>query len=97
MPFSRASPCPTWACRRSLKIRLSGKIKGEMTTIDFPSSKMDKSAFSVKRTFDESDDKAYWLSRTPYERLYYMETLRRINYGDKATARLQRVLEVTQR
>ena len=67
-----------------------------MATVDFSSLKIDKSTFSVKRTFDESDDKAYWLSRTPYERLRYMETLRRLNYGDKATARLQRILEITQ-
>jgi hypothetical protein len=67
-----------------------------MATVDFSSLKIDKSAFSVKRTFDESDDKAYWQSRTPYERLRYMETLRRLNYGDKATARLQRILEIAQ-
>lgn len=67
-----------------------------MSTVDFSSLKIDKSAFSVKQGFDETDDKAFWLSRTPYERLRYTETLRRLNYGDKATARLQRILEITQ-
>lgn len=58
--------------------------------------KLDKTAFSVVSSFEEADraDKEYWLSRTPYERLQYMELLRRINYGLAATARLQRVLEI---
>lgn len=59
--------------------------------------KIDKTAFSVTSLSDESDEKAYWWSRTPEERLRHIETLRRINYGDQATARLQRVLEVAQR
>ncbi|MBE2271116.1 MAG: hypothetical protein IAE80_22975 [Anaerolinea sp.] len=52
---------------------------------------------TVKNRFDDHDDKVYWWSRTPDERLRYMELLRRINYGDRATARLQRVLEIAQR
>lgn len=55
---------------------------------------LDKTAFSVTRLGDESDDIAYWHSRTPGERLEHMELLRHINYGDQATARLQRVLEI---
>jgi len=60
---------------------------------------MDKTAFSVISSFEEADqqDREYWLSRTPLERLQYMELLRRINYGDDATARLQRVLEIAER
>jgi hypothetical protein len=59
--------------------------------------KLDRSAFSVASLADESDEKAYWLGRTPHERLRQMEILRRINYGHRATARLQRVLEITER
>jgi hypothetical protein len=61
--------------------------------------RIDRTAFSVVSSFEEADkqDKEYWLSKTPYERLQHMELLRRINYGPKATARLQRVLEITQR
>jgi len=61
--------------------------------------KMDKTVFSVLSSFEEADkqDKEYWLSRTPLERLQRMELLRRINYGSNATARLQRVLEITER
>jgi hypothetical protein len=58
--------------------------------------KLDKTALSLVPGFDTSDEKAYWLSRTPYERLQHMEVLRRINYGHHATARLQRVFEVAQ-
>ncbi len=59
--------------------------------------KIDRKAFSVVSLHDTSDEKAYWLARTPSERLKQVEILRRINYGHRATARLQRVLEVTER
>jgi hypothetical protein len=58
--------------------------------------KLDKTALSLAPGFDTSDEKAYWFSRTPSERLQHMEVLRRINYGHHATARLQRVFEVAQ-
>jgi hypothetical protein len=63
---------------------------------NFP--KIDRTAFSVT-TFEEAEreDKEYWFSKTPRERLQHMELLRRINYGSSATARLQRVLEIAQR
>jgi hypothetical protein len=59
--------------------------------------KVDRKAFSVASLSDPTDEKAYWLSRTPQERLQQVEILRRINYGHRATARLQRVLEITER
>ena len=66
-----------------------------MKAID--TSKMDKSAFSVASTFEESDDKEYWQSKTPQERLQAVELMRQINYGyDPTTTRLQRVLEVAE-
>ena len=52
--------------------------------------------FSVVK-LGESDDSEYWRSRTVEERLEYMEYLRRVNYGDEAAERLQRVLEVVER
>ncbi|HSU14329.1 MAG TPA: hypothetical protein VLK66_09545 [Longimicrobium sp.] len=63
---------------------------------DFPEDppRVDRSALSLVPLFDELDEQRYWRSRTPAERLRHLETLRRINYGDQATARLQRVLEV---
>ncbi len=55
--------------------------------------KIDKSAFSVASLTDKPDDKEYWHKKTPIERLRQIEILRRINYGRRATAILQRVLE----
>jgi hypothetical protein len=67
-----------------------------MDMLMFPN--IQKTAFKVSSLFDQSDDKEYWLSRTPAERLQAVELMRRIIYGyDPSTTRLQRVLEVTQR
>ena len=60
--------------------------------------KIDKTNFSITSLSTPSDDKEYWLAQSPYERLRAVETLRTLNYGIRqSTARLQRVLEVTQR
>jgi hypothetical protein len=61
--------------------------------------KLDKTAFSISTLeHNDEDEKSYWLSKTPYERLNAVETMRQIIYGyDPATTRLQRVFEVTQR
>gem|GEM_PF-252897 len=67
-----------------------------MNIID--SVKVNKEAFVVKSLFEESDEKSYWLSRTPYERLIAVEFMRQIIYGyDPSTTRLQRVFKITQR
>jgi hypothetical protein len=67
-----------------------------MSELTSSSLKVDRKTFSVASRFEDDDEKAYWLSRTPYERLRQVEVLRRINYGRRATARLQRVLEFAQ-
>lgn len=60
-------------------------------------ARIDKTAFSVGAFDDDSQDKQYWLSKTPEERLEALELLRIIHYGyDPATTRLQRVLEVVE-
>jgi len=67
-----------------------------MDGFGFP--KIAKTAFTVASLFDQSDEKAYWLSRTPSERLEAVELMRQIIYGYNLSAtRLQRVLEITQR
>jgi hypothetical protein len=44
------------------------------------------------------NEKQYWLSKTPAERLIALEQMRRIVYGyDPSTTRHQRVLEITDR
>lgn len=55
---------------------------------------LDKTALSLAPLFNSSDEKIYWLSRSPQERLRQMEMLRRINYGQRATSRLERILEI---
>ena len=67
-------------------------IKQTLSTL-----KVDRTQFSVVSSFDDDDRTAYWHSRTPHERLRHLQTLREINYGDAASARLQRVFEVAQR
>jgi hypothetical protein len=56
--------------------------------------KMDKKMFSVFSLSDQSGDKDYWLAKTPIDRIRHIEILRRINYGNGATSRLQRILEL---
>jgi hypothetical protein len=57
--------------------------------------RVDRSFFEVVSIDDEPDDRAFWMSRPASERWRTLELLRRIAYGeDRATARLQRVLEV---
>jgi hypothetical protein len=56
---------------------------------------IDRSQFKFT-TFDEADadDVAYWMSKTPSERIEAIEYLRRWLYGeDQVDARLQRVFE----
>jgi len=60
--------------------------------------RLDKSAFSVVPLDRADDDLEYWLSKTPEERLSAVEVNRWLVYGyDRATSRLQRVLEVAER
>jgi hypothetical protein len=59
-------------------------------------SKISREHFSVVALNDQSD-KHYWRSRTDAERLEYLQFLRILNYGDAASGRLQRVLEVVKR
>jgi len=58
---------------------------------------LDRNAFRVDSLSAESDEKAYWKSQSPIERLRAMELMRQIIYGyDPATTRLQRVLEIAE-
>lgn len=63
---------------------------------DLKNKRLDKNVLSISSLSDQSDDKKYWLSRTPIERTEQIELLRRINYGHAASARLQRVLEIVE-
>jgi hypothetical protein len=59
--------------------------------------KVDNTAFSVASLSDESDEAAYWLSKTPYERLQAVELMRQVIYGyQPAPSRFQRLFEVAE-
>lgn len=61
-----------------------------------PPFRMDHSHFSVAKLEDQGNDKEYWASKTPQERLAALEFIRQVMYGyDPATARIQNVFKVT--
>ena len=71
------------------------KKSGTPERSSFPA--VDRSRVVVGSVRDESDEKAFWLGKTPLERLEAVELLREIAYGhDAISARLQRVLEVAE-
>jgi len=52
--------------------------------------KLDKKTITISSIHDESDEVAYWYSKTPQERMEAIEVMRQIIYGyDPATTRLQ--------
>jgi hypothetical protein len=62
-----------------------------------PINRLNKSVVTISSLTDDSDEKDYWLSVTPEERLIALETMRQINYGyDPTTARLQRFFEIAE-
>jgi hypothetical protein len=62
---------------------------------DATGRKVDRRVLRIDSLHEPSDDKAYWLSRSPEERLQAVETMRQIIYGyDPAAVRLQRILEI---
>lgn len=64
---------------------------------DHDPTRLDRTAFSVGQLHYPSDEKAYWLTRSPLERLEAIEVMRQILYGyNPSSARLQRVLTIAQ-
>lgn len=60
--------------------------------------KMDKTVFSIGALEDQGDDREYWASKTPAERLQALEYMRQVMYDyDPNTTRLQRVFTIAQR
>lgn len=58
---------------------------------------VDKNAVSIQSLDEPSDEKDFWIAKTPAERLRAVELMRQIIYGyDPASTRLQRVLEIAQ-
>jgi len=63
---------------------------------DIPELRLDKTKIRVVLDFDDSEEIEYWRNSSVIERLQHMERLRRINYGLRATERLQRVIRVVE-
>jgi hypothetical protein len=59
--------------------------------------KIDKTKVSVSESFKDSEGLGFWHAQTPEARLRHVEQLRRMNYGNRASSRLQRLLEIAQR
>ena len=60
--------------------------------------RMDRTAFSIGSLEEQGDDREYWASKTPAERLEALEIMRQIMYGyDPTTTRLQRVFTIAER
>ena len=59
--------------------------------------KMDKSHFSIRNLHDPSDDKEFWLSKTPEDRMQALQYMRQMAYGydpTKSGSGIQRFFEV---
>ena len=61
--------------------------------------RVDRTAIAITTFADaEQEERNFWHSRTPEERLTYLEWLRQRNWGyDPTTTRLQRVLAIVER
>jgi hypothetical protein len=59
--------------------------------------RIDKTKILITSLGDEPNDKTYWRSQTPEKRIHHIELLRALNYGDKASSRLQRFFEIAER
>jgi hypothetical protein len=59
--------------------------------------RIDRTKFSVSSSFEDTETLAFGHGQSPEARLRYIEDLRRMNYGHRASARLQRLLEIARR
>lgn len=60
--------------------------------------RMDKTVLSIGTLSAQGDDREYWASKTPSERLQAVEFMRQVMYGyNPDTARLQKVFTTAQR
>ena len=61
-----------------------------------PQLKLDKTKIKIGKKIEDSarDEIAYWQQTTVKERFQHIERLRRLNYGNRATGRLQRIIQI---
>ncbi len=58
------------------------------------SMQVDRSIVSISSVFKDAESRDYWLTQDPQKRVRHIEELRRVNYGNRATERLQRFFEI---
>ena len=63
-------------------------------SLDIPEIRLDKTKISVVSLSEKTEEIEYWRKASTKELLQHAERLRRIVYGARATARLQRTIEV---
>ncbi|MEX2142650.1 MAG: hypothetical protein WD894_25575 [Pirellulales bacterium] len=64
---------------------------------EFESFRLDKTAFEVRSLEQEGDDRKFWWSKTPDERLLALEMMRQSMFGyDPLTDRVQKILRVSE-
>jgi hypothetical protein len=61
-----------------------------------PTLKIDRSVLTCDDNFDDPEQRLWWHRQPPETRLQHMLALRKMNYGDESSARLQRVLEIAE-
>ncbi len=59
--------------------------------------RLDRTCISISDDFDDPEMTQWGHAQTAEFRLQHMMALRAMNYGDRASARLQRVLEIAER
>lgn len=59
--------------------------------------RLNKAIVNVTSLDDIEEEKNYWISKSPFERIEAIEINRRMIYGqDRATSRLQRFFEIAE-
>jgi hypothetical protein len=69
-----------------------------MSMKEIPEIRLDRTKIRVVSSIERSmaDEADYWRHTTIKERLQHIERLRRLNYGDRATERLQRTIRISE-
>src|SRR3990172_81402 len=93
-----AGNCPLYGDRQSQMVALPGAA-GRIDLMEDPIQRprLDRTKISVSSSFEDTETLAFWHAQSPEARLRHVEQLRRMNYGHRASARLQRLLEIARR
>lgn len=60
--------------------------------------RIDRTKITFAQSFDDPEEREYWLSCTPDQRMLAVEMMRRVAFGyDEVSGRLQRILEFAER